>query len=324
MKYKYKYGVVIGRFQPIHKGHISVIKQALDIADNVIICVGSSSNESTFKNPLAMQRYTFRNPFSFKERKEMIIFSLKELFGDDFRWKDDDIGIIGRIKIIPIVDYYNDEIGCSAWVYHVMTQLSQAYSNDIFEKGNSCYIGHYKDDSSEYLNWFKFMTFIPCKQDETMGLIHATDIRNAMLNGNMDSVKPYISDYVFQKLKVHYKFEKTHAKVNLSKNNSDDYKTIVIFGDNILLAENKLPRFSELDLPASFIKNKQKVLLGDEFVNVIISDNYDFNTETLPNILLDCRFNLTSLKSAFVSDMEDIDVIQHYLLSIINNQLKVI
>lgn len=32
-----KYGVLIGRFQPCHNGHLSTIRQALDKVDNQII-----------------------------------------------------------------------------------------------------------------------------------------------------------------------------------------------------------------------------------------------------------------------------------------------
>jgi len=316
---EYKYCIIIGRFQPLHRGHLNIIKQALDIADNVIICVGSSGNEATFKNQFSPQKYSSRNPFSFKERKEMIVFSLKELFGDDFRWKDRDIGIISRIKIIPIVDYCNDEIGCSAWMYHVMTQISQVYPNDVFKKGNSCYIGHYKDNTSEYLDWFKFITFIPCKQDDDVGLIHATDIRKAMLNNNLDSVKHYISDYVYRKLMVYRTFK--YVENIITEKYNDNHKTIVIFGDNLLLAKNKLPRFNDLDLPEHLINNKQTVMLGDEFVNIIVANNYDFNAKFLPDVLLDSKFQLSSIRSVLISDTEDSSLIQHYFLLKINNKL---
>lgn len=57
---KYKVGLVIGRFQPFHKGHLSLIKQSLSFTRNIIICIGSSNV------------FDFDNPYSAKEREEML------------------------------------------------------------------------------------------------------------------------------------------------------------------------------------------------------------------------------------------------------------
>ena len=59
--YKYDYVVFIGRFEPFHIGHQEVVQRALEIAERVIILVGSSNQPRTIKNP-----WTFGN------RKEMI------------------------------------------------------------------------------------------------------------------------------------------------------------------------------------------------------------------------------------------------------------
>ncbi len=67
----------IGRFQPLHKGHVQIIKKLLKEFDEVIIAVGSSQ----FKN-------TMNNPFSLDERTQMI----KLVFGRS------------HYKIIPIKD----------------------------------------------------------------------------------------------------------------------------------------------------------------------------------------------------------------------------
>ena len=53
--------LLIGRFQPFHKGHLAVIKKILGEADELIIVVGSSQH-----------RDVVENPFSAEERVEMI------------------------------------------------------------------------------------------------------------------------------------------------------------------------------------------------------------------------------------------------------------
>jgi nicotinamide-nucleotide adenylyltransferase len=64
------------RINPLHKGHGWLISQLVEDFDNVIVCIGST------------QEYgTIRNPFPFELRKLM----LKNVYGD-------------RIKIVPLTD----------------------------------------------------------------------------------------------------------------------------------------------------------------------------------------------------------------------------
>lgn len=58
-------GLLIGRFQPFHMGHLSAVKFALSQVEKLWIGIGSS-NKSHEK----------RNPFTADERKEMILSSL--------------------------------------------------------------------------------------------------------------------------------------------------------------------------------------------------------------------------------------------------------
>ena len=56
-----KIGILVGRFQPLHKGHIEAIEFAENNSDKLYIIVGSAEKSN--------QK---RNPFTFKERKKMI------------------------------------------------------------------------------------------------------------------------------------------------------------------------------------------------------------------------------------------------------------
>ncbi len=64
-----KRALFIGRFQPIHKGHLKVIKdQILKRYTQVIIAIGSTQED-----------YTFKNPFTAEERFTMIKAALEEI-----------------------------------------------------------------------------------------------------------------------------------------------------------------------------------------------------------------------------------------------------
>jgi len=58
-------GLIVGRFQPFHKGHLSVIREALKTCDELIVVIGSAEDSHTDKNP-----------FTAGERYQMLLSSL--------------------------------------------------------------------------------------------------------------------------------------------------------------------------------------------------------------------------------------------------------
>ena len=86
----------VGRFQPFHKGHLRIIKEASEDFDEIIIGIGSSQYSNTFDNP-----------FTDDERKEMIKAALKEIDVSNYR-------------IVNIPDIHNPP----RWVFHVLSIVS--------------------------------------------------------------------------------------------------------------------------------------------------------------------------------------------------------
>ena len=58
-------GLLIGRFQPFHLGHLDAVNFALSQVENLWISIGSSNKS-----------HEQRNPFTADERKEMITNSI--------------------------------------------------------------------------------------------------------------------------------------------------------------------------------------------------------------------------------------------------------
>lgn len=58
----------IGKFQPLHKGHVQIIKNILKKYKKVKIAIGSSNKQ-----------YQRKNPFTKEERKRMMLSALKEI-----------------------------------------------------------------------------------------------------------------------------------------------------------------------------------------------------------------------------------------------------
>ena len=86
-------GILIGRMQPIHKGHIQVIKKILEEIDEIIIGIGS-----------AQLSHELKNPFTAGERIVMVSQALAE----------ENIHP-GRYYIIPMEDINFNAI----WADHV-------------------------------------------------------------------------------------------------------------------------------------------------------------------------------------------------------------
>lgn len=84
---KYKCGLLIGRFQPLHNGHVYLIKKALEDIEQLTIGIGSvnKSNED--------------NPFPYELRKKMIEQCIEKE------------QLQPRIKaIIPLIDNPSDDV----------------------------------------------------------------------------------------------------------------------------------------------------------------------------------------------------------------------
>jgi len=98
-------GLLIGRFQPFHLGHLEAIRFALSKVDEIRIGIGSS-NKLSEKN----------NPFTADERKEMILSSI-------------DNSIYNRIQIYYIPDLEDHE----KWIENInliVPDFDVVFTND--------------------------------------------------------------------------------------------------------------------------------------------------------------------------------------------------
>lgn len=76
-----KIGLYIGRFQPFHNGHLTVIKTILKDVDEVKVVVGSAQHKGTKENP-----------FDAEERKQMVYAAVEEA------------GLSGKVRVFLVTD----------------------------------------------------------------------------------------------------------------------------------------------------------------------------------------------------------------------------
>jgi len=140
-----KRGLMTGRFQPFHNGHLALAKQILAECDELVIVIGS-----------AQFNFIDKDPFTAGERALMIHEALKEAKID-----------LSRCYIIPII---NDENN-ARWIAYLRSMappFDALYSGNEFVK----HLVHSQDSITVKIPKF-------AKKDEYNG----TSIRRLMLEG---------------------------------------------------------------------------------------------------------------------------------------------
>ena len=100
MEKDYKLGLVLGRYNHIHNGHVEIINQSITLCEKTLILIGS-----------AQECGTIRNPFKLETRKKAI----KEIFNTE------DV-IIGELK-----DYTNENDISTKWGKYILDNLKKEY-----------------------------------------------------------------------------------------------------------------------------------------------------------------------------------------------------
>lgn len=117
----YDCGLVVGRFQTFHLGHQHLIDSALNLADRVLIFVGSANEYGTERNPLNV---------------ETRIRMLRQVYDDD-----------RVVMIYPLPDLTNENDINQEWGKYVLDNCKRyIYKNpEIFVFGN---------DTNKGSSWF--------------------------------------------------------------------------------------------------------------------------------------------------------------------------
>ena len=170
-------GVYIGRFQPLHNGHVETIEKGLEMYDKLLIIIGSINQNNTC------------NPFSYQERSQMIFDTIPH---ENLIIK----GLADRDELEPKKDISIDRI----WYIHLNNLINDTIRELSLGGGSSCsnsscsnsdtkviLLGATKDDStSEYMKLIKestrvsdhYMPIIKYNDNEHSNkILHATDIR---------------------------------------------------------------------------------------------------------------------------------------------------
>jgi len=216
-----KTGIFIGRFQPVHQGHIHALGIAASQVDTLYIFVGSAN-----------QCRSIRNPWTFQERSQMLRTKLHNARVTNF-------------KIVPLNDYrYSD----TQWMSDVRATAEH------YGMVNPTLFGHVKE-GNDYLAWFPDWKF---KSIEAEYNVNATAVRQRMFDlKDPDMPATVQDDYAFyqkeNKTFANYPFPET-----LNFNCSD---AILECQGHVLLIQRKFaPGRGAWALPGGF-RNQRETFL---------------------------------------------------------------
>lgn len=170
-----KFGVFIGRFQPLHNAHVNVLRRALASVGRLVVVIGSDSQAKTIKNP-----------WTSDERVGMV----KSCISQDE---------VERIEFVRVRDdLYND----ANWLLGVTEKVNIATgdSDDI------ALVGYRKDKTTAlYLSMFPQWEFLDVGDqtpDDVCGELSATQIRDSYFRGDLTTIKPMVPPSVFDIVKA--------------------------------------------------------------------------------------------------------------------------
>lgn len=178
MKETIRWGVMLGRFQPLHNGHIELIKEILKENDKLLLIIGSANKEGTL-----------RNPFEIELRKEWID-----------RYLDENC-LTGVVRVLELADWNREN------------ELDQArqwgayfYYNVVASIEQKQFTFYYCDDVNMAVNWFDMdvrrnINVKNLDRTEVAHGVSATKVREAIVKEDFTFVEnncpKFMLDYMY-------------------------------------------------------------------------------------------------------------------------------
>lgn len=237
----YDVAVCIGRFQPFHNAHLTLLQHALELAPKVVVVLGS-----------AMQARSSKNPFEATDRAAMISLSVQ---------RDAE-----RVTFVPMRDYYDD----SRWLVRVKQGVAQAAS----DAQRIAVIGHFKDATSFYLDLFQGWADIV--RLDRHGEVEATHLRRVLLGEGsaaaaLAAIEPHVPegtlDYLRSWMDLPFRgaLAREWAEIRAERERYGEgpfttVDSVVTCGDRVLLVQRGGPIGHGLwALPGGFLEKDERL-----------------------------------------------------------------
>ena len=171
-----KVGVIIARLQPIHNGHLELIRQALNENDKVLVLVGSAD------------KLNKRNPIPIRMRVEMASEAIINTFNED----------ADRINVQPLDDLTDESDNSHDWGFYLYSKIVGITKSPEFTI-------YYSDGFEIIMLWFppfitrNYVSFKLNARGTIADDISATKVRQLICERDDETLRKFVPSSVFEK-----------------------------------------------------------------------------------------------------------------------------
>lgn len=173
-----KVGVIIARLQPIHNGHLELIRQALNENDVVLVLVGSAD------------KLNKRNPIPIQMRLDMANAAITDVFYDEIHEK--------KVIVQPLDDLTDESDNSHDWGFYLYSKIVGITRSPEFTI-------YYSDGFEIIMLWFppfitrNYVSFKLNARGTIAENISATSVRRMIVAKDDEALKRFVPDSVFEK-----------------------------------------------------------------------------------------------------------------------------
>lgn len=164
---KYKVGLLVGRFQPFHRGHESIVFKMLEECERIIIAIGSAQESGTKVNPF---RYEYRR------------LMIQKVFPEYF----------DRITILGVTDRVNPSDD-ESWGEYLL--------NTIYQNTGIKPEAVYQGIENKHDHWFDSSDIYIVNINREVIKVSATDIRKTIIEDNFEDFKALMPEILYSEFK---------------------------------------------------------------------------------------------------------------------------
>lgn len=186
-----KTGIILARLQPIHNGHLELIKKAWQENDEVYVFIGSAD------------KFNKRNPIPISTRLELTREGVAKMLRKeykDFGTDDttDELLAYARVHIVPLDDLDDETNNSHEWGFYL-------YSKVVTETGNPNFTIYYSDGFEIITTWFpgfilrNNVSLSLLARNSVKNGISATSVRRMIMEGDDENLKQSVPTCVYEK-----------------------------------------------------------------------------------------------------------------------------
>ena len=187
-----KTGIILARLQPIHNGHLELIRKAWQENEQTYVFIGSAD------------KFNKRNPIPISTRLELTKEGIKEMLWKEY--KDvvgdhvirDEILDFARVHVVPLDDLDDESNNSHEWGFYL-------YSKVVTETREPNFTIYYSDGFEIITTWFpgfimrNNVSLSLIARNSVKNGISATSVRKMIVEGDDEHLKECVPTCVFEK-----------------------------------------------------------------------------------------------------------------------------